>query len=455
MNPIIAELNAKATPGQAVAAYSQARLPSILESTQPGQAGGRFSIFAADPLRVCTPYDTNPDPISDLRTALTRSANVTPPADLPFAGGWIGYLAYELGYRLDRVRTTRPIVCPIPHARFALYDHAAIYDHARGKWQAIAVDLAGKSRSDRITPAERIRQIEERLLSAADETRTPAPVQGTDLRSDCSVAEYVKRVERAQDYIRRGDIYQVNLTQRFVVHVPADPADVYFALRRHNPGNYSAFIRWGDTAILSSSPELFLELRDGRVLTRPIKGTRRRSGDPTFDRIQREALASSIKEQAELNMIIDLLRNDLGRVCDVGSVRVLDSGSIEEYATVFHRVASIEGRLSPDADVFDLLRATFPGGSITGAPKLRAMEVIHELEAVPRGVYCGAIGYLSACGRAAFNVAIRTMLCRSDTVHIHSGGAITTDSNAESEYDELLAKAGGMRRAVSLQEPVE
>ncbi|GAG27694.1 unnamed protein product, partial [marine sediment metagenome] len=209
---------------------------------------------------------------------------------------------------------------------------------------------------------------------------------------------YFSKVARAKRYIEAGDIYQVNLTQRWAVHTDASPIELYLRLRGASPSSHAAFLPWGDYAILSSSPELFLDLRRGHVITRPIKGTRPRVGDPVRDAAARQELLESEKERAELTMIIDLLRNDLGRVCSPGSVRVSDAGTLEEHPTVFHRVATIEGDLEAGRDWLDLLLASFPGGSVTGAPKIRAMQIIDELEPAARGVYCGSIGMIGLDG---------------------------------------------------------
>ena len=264
---------------------------------------------------------------------------------------------------------------------------------------------------------------------------------------------YFKKIARAKRRIEAGDIYEVNLTQRFSVETPHAPLDVYRSLRRANPSAYAALIAWGDRAVISSSPELFLDLRNGRVVTRPIKGTRPRGGNTQDDDRLRRELATSEKDMAELTMIVDLLRNDLGRVCSFGSVRVESPGEIETHPTVLHRVATIEGRLRPDASWVDLLQASFPGGSITGAPKIRAMRIIDELEPTRRGVYCGSIGYLGLDGSLCLNIAIRTMFQVGSRVHVHAGGAIVADSEPEEEYEEIMAKARGMFQALGCGEP--
>jgi len=261
--------------------------------------------------------------------------------------------------------------------------------------------------------------------------------------------QYIQKVERAKAYIAAGDIFEVNLSQRFVAQVDAPPEDIYRRLRAASPSSHAAFLPWPNLAVMSSSPELFLQLTDGHVVTRPIKGTRPRGHDDASDLINRRALESSEKDHAELTMIIDLLRNDLGRVCAYGSVLVREAVTIESLPHVFHQVATVEGMLQSQFTWLDLLRASFPGGSITGAPKIRAMQIINELEQSPRGVYCGAIGLIGLDGNLSLNIAIRTMVQQGNTVRFDAGGAIVADSDPHQEYEEIMAKVKGMMQALN------
>jgi anthranilate/para-aminobenzoate synthase component I len=261
------------------------------------------------------------------------------------------------------------------------------------------------------------------------------------LRSTFERDAYISAVERVIDYIRGGDVFQVNLSQRFTLPMVEAPIRIADRLL---PARYGAFLDFGDHAIISNSPELFIRVTpDRRIITRPIKGTR-----PRAPGMERELLESA-KDQAELNMIVDLERNDLGRVCEIGSVRVSEARAIETHPTVYHGAATIQGRLRREISFVDLLRAVLPGGSITGAPKIRAMEIIEELEPVRRGPYCGAIGYLGCGGEMEFNVAIRTMIVKDDLVHIPVGGGIVADSDPGAEYDETLVKARAMFAALN------
>ncbi|MGV3721754.1 MAG: aminodeoxychorismate synthase component I [Actinomycetota bacterium] len=260
--------------------------------------------------------------------------------------------------------------------------------------------------------------------------------------------EYEEAVRKVLRYIGAGDCYQVNLSHRFSAPLPCTPRALYHRLRRLSPAPYAAFLDCGDHQVLSSSPELFLRVAGGLVETQPIKGTRPRSADPAEDAAAAAELLASEKDAAELLMIVDLERNDLGRVCRYGSVRVPELRRLESFANVHHLVATVQGELRPGVTPLQALRAAFPGGSITGAPKIRAMEIIEELEPYRRGVYTGAIGWVDGHGRGEWNIAIRTMVTRGDSVYFHVGGGIVADSIPAAEYEETLAKAQGMLQAL-------
>lgn len=274
-------------------------------------------------------------------------------------------------------------------------------------------------------------------------------IQNQPAKPNFTPRQYQAAVQRAIDYIAAGDIFQVNLSQRFTAGLPDLPRHIYQRLLDRTPAWFGACLDYGDHALLSNSPELFLRIQPThqglrRVLTRPIKGTRpRRPG-------MHQQLHDSIKDQAELNMIVDLERNDLGRICQIGSVKVTQPRTIEPHPTVYHGVATVQGLLRDDVSFVDLLRATFPGGSITGAPKIRAMQIIDQLEPTQRGPYCGAIGYLSLDGNLEFNIAIRTLIVQPDRVHIPVGGGIVADSLPPDEYQETLVKAQALFSALGL-----
>ena len=419
-----------------------------LDWTAAPPANNRFTILGCDPVEtVCVEPSRATDAIARWAArveAVSCSGAWRPLSAVPFCGGWVGYIAYEAGFALDRIGVAPRTGRLLPDLRFSLYDTVAVYAHARRQWY-----VAGVEWPDRPPLADRLAQTADWIACCTP----PTPMDTQRAISDPPVSnlsrsDYLAAVALAKEYIAAGDVYQVNLAQRFSATVGVSPLELYRRLRRVNPAPYGAFLASGDRAVLSASPELFLDVRGDRVVTRPIKGTRPRSGDPTGDAARRDALEASEKDRAELNMIVDLLRNDLGRVCRFGSVRVTSPGTIEEHPTVFHRVATVTGRLAPPYTWVDLLRATFPGGSITGAPKIRAMQIIHEIEPTPRDVYCGAIGYVGLDGTVSLNIAIRTMVMRGSQVYLYAGGGIVADSDPQDEYEETLAKAAGMMRAL-------
>jgi len=323
---------------------------------------------------------------------------------------WVGYLSYDLGRLFEPMPVIASDDLHLPLFCFSLHK-----------------DTPGCE-----------------LSGTEDPDRTPGHVHPhITADSSLSKSEYVNRVERALRLIDAGDIFQVNLSQRFTTNATLTPELIWQNLIANTPAAYGAFLHFNDHAIISNSPELFLRVdADRRVITRPIKGTRPNAPG------MKEQLQSSAKDQAELNMIVDLERNDLGRVCQIGSVQVTQLRAIEAHPTLYHGVATVEGTLRDDVTFVDLLRATFPGGSITGAPKIRAMQIIEELEPVRRGPYCGAIGYLAGDGTMQFNIAIRTMILKDKLVHIPVGGGIVADSDPIDEYEETLVKARAMFAAL-------
>lgn len=438
------------------------RLPHavMLESVAHSKTFGRYSIYAWSPARVMVGQPGGEsDPFDQLRTVSGPWANLESGSELPFIGGWIGYLAYEAGrYAEPTAARANGESCPLPEWKWGLYDAALIHDRLRDQWFAAAVELPPELAVEhRSCAKERIGEI----LSVAASANSEAPPARTPVRVGGSWAysreSYLRKVQKALDYIRDGDIFQVNIARMFEAELAADPIDVYQSLCDVNPAIYAAYIQVPETpngaypsAVISSSPELFLSLLGRRVTTRPIKGTRPRGRTEMEDDAAAAELAASQKDRAELNMIIDLERNDLGRVCDFGSVRVLEEGCIEMHPTVFHRTASITGMLRSDVDAIDLLRAAFPGGSVTGAPKVRAMQIISEMEPSPRGAYCGAIGYIGLDGGMQLNLAIRTMTVAGGRARFHVGSGIVSDSDPEDEFRELAAKAAGMLGALGI-----
>jgi len=469
------------SPESAIAAVAGQAQPAILDSAATGLTRGRFTILTYDPVAVASWQTDGPDPFDELRCQLNRLCGQIVWADGEpteaarcFPGGWIGYFSYEAGRYIEQLPATTTPDIGLPIARFALYDSAAIYDAVTDEWTLVAVDLSGYDFGTQSIPPSAIPPPEDRLadwenllLNTKPASLTPGPhhLSPTD---NMTRRQYEQMVQRAIDYIAAGDIFQVNLARRETIDVREPTIATYLRLRHSNPGAYSAYLNWqdqasGEYAILSSSPELFLQLKDRHVVTRPIKGTRPRSDDPITDASYKMALADSEKDRAELAMIVDLERNDLGRVCAYGSIRVNPPDvataapyTLESHPTVYHLVAEVTGRLAEGYDTIDLLRASFPGGSITGAPKVRAMEIIDELEPTERSVYTGAIGYFGLDGSMTFNIAIRTLMIAQQKMHLYAGGGIVADSQPDDEYRETQAKALGICRAIgAIEESVE
>lgn len=448
-------IEAGPSPSAAAVSFSRGPSPAVLESSLQNRTYARFSIFACDPadhVRLSLPQD------GSVLDALAERIAVVPTLDntddrVPFLGGWIGWIGYEAGAAIEGVASSAPRDLPLPDAEFHLYDAAAVYDHVARRWYAVGVDWPDGTMTHRPPVGQRLMGVRRRLGDALDLLGSNATTTDDANRADISVPTvasdaYLDAFDRAKRYIEAGDTYQINLTRRFSTVTQAAPLELYQRLRQACPAPFAALLPYDDYAIVSASPELFVQLSGDRVVTRPIKGTRPRIGDPTADAASCRDLASSEKDRAELNMIVDLLRNDLGRVCRFGSVHVSEAGTIETHPNVFHRVATINGSLATGATWSDLLKAAFPGGSVTGAPKIRAMQIIDELEPTRRDVYCGSIGYIGLDGTLAMNIAIRTMVQVGSDVHLYAGGAIVADSTAESEWNELLAKASAMRQAV-------
>ena len=420
----------------------------LLDSGRPEAPGGRFDILACDPLVTLeiddrgtltgVPELAGLSPFAAQQALLERLPATDLESELPFLGGLIGYWSYDLGRLLEPVgEHARPAVA-LPASRVGLYDWALIQDHLRQEAWLVA-------------SPERRRQVLDWLAVPAPEAdafRLTAPFAG-----ELSREAYLERFAAVQRYIRAGDCYQINLAQRFSAPYAGDLWAAYRYLRRATPTPYAGFMHWagphGEQALLSLSPERFLECRDGEVETRPIKGTRPRGATPDEDQALADELAGSLKDRAENVMIVDLLRNDLGRVCRPGSVRVPQLCGLERYANVHHLVSVVTGTLAPGRTPLELLAAAFPGGSITGAPKVRAMQIIEELEPSRRSAYCGSLGYIDVRGRMDTSIAIRTAVADAGHLHLWGGGGLVADSEGNAEYQETLDKIGHLMAALA------
>lgn len=365
--------------------------------------------------------------------------------DLPLVSGAVGYFSYEYGRKLMEVASGEKDIVSIPDAVLIFYDLYIIEDCKEKRTFLIANGTE--------TPAEELLQKTEEKIQAGDQKKL-SYINDKDTSFDIEVfpnfkkEEYKKAVDDMIHYIIEGDIYIANMTQQMTVKSEKQPKDVFLDLRKNNPSPFGGYLDYEDFQIVCASPERFLRMKKGHVETRPIKGTRKRGDTPEEDLLMRKELENSDKDKSELLMIVDLERNDLNRVCKPGSVKVTELFTVEEYATVFHLVSNIEGELEEGKNFADLLEATFPGGSITGAPKYRAMEIIDELEHGRRNLYTGSIGYLTLDGDCDFNIVIRTALHKDGRYHLGVGGGITAESELEFEYEETLQKAKAVLEAM-------
>ena len=355
--------------------------------------------------------------------------------ELPIISGAIGYFSYEYGRKLMEVDSVKEDLVSIPDAVLVFYDFYIIEDRHEQRTYLIANGITREA-------AKLLDEMESRIngkpvyMQKESDTEYPIEVQPNFAKD-----EYKQAVDRMIRYIIEGDIYITNMTQQLTVKSDKVPLDVFYDLRENNPSPFGGYFDYGDFQIVCASPERFLKMQKGHVNTRPIKGTRKRGETPEEDMFMRTELENSEKDKSELLMIVDLERNDLNRVCRPGSVKVTELFSVEEYATVFHLVSDIEGDLEESKNVMDLLEAAFPGGSITGAPKYRAMEIIDEMENNKRNLYTGSIGYLTLDGGCDFNIVIRTALYKDGKYYLGVGGGITAESDLEFEYEETLQKA--------------
>jgi para-aminobenzoate synthetase component 1 len=441
--PLITEIPAHRIPTDLldwVAGFVDCPGLVFLDSALRHENLGRYSFIAADPVhRLVTRGDATTidgvayagSPFDAIAHLLARYPIEQVPNLPPFQTGLAGHFGYGLRHHIESVPTHARSDHGFPDLELGWYDTVIAVDHREHRAYVFASGDQAAART-------------EWALARLDRKPRPAsPDWEIEPEPDLTADHYRRAVRRTIDYIEAGDIYQANITQRFQADLPPgfDRLALYDALRQRNPATFAAFIDFGETALLSSSPERFLKIEEGVIETRPIKGTRPRGSNPALDAALGRELLASEKDRAENLMIVDLLRNDLGRVAKLGSVQVPVLIGLESYATVHHLVSVVTAALDDDKGAVDLLRAAFPGGSVTGAPKIRAMEIIAELEPIERGPYCGAIGYLSAGGAMDTNIVIRTMLIDGDRITFQVGGGIVADSDPQAEWEESLTKA--------------
>ncbi len=446
-----AEIQTPPSVEELIERFGHRRLPFVLDSALSNDGLGQWSFFGADPFCVFRGKDGHysaGEDVPEVSTGLDGlrklmgDFNRENPTAIPFVGGAVGFIAYDYGRQIEAIPSCAVDDRSVPDLHFGLYDGIAALNHETGVLHLLALGI----RADADVVIEELSRI-----VWGESIGAVAPLSKFklgDWQWNMSRADFEGKVARVRDYIASGDVYQVNLSQRARGAFEGDPVRLFQALRRGNPAPYGAFIDAGDLQVISTSPEQFLRKRGRAVETRPIKGTRPRGADEAEDLRNAEALRRSEKDRAELLMIVDLERNDLGRVAEFGSVHVEGLYHLEHYARVIHQTAQVKAQLAEGRDVFDCIRALFPGGSITGAPKVRAMEIIEELEPTRRGVYCGSVGYIGFDGNAELNIAIRSLHLKDGFLDYQVGGGIVWDSDPASEYQETLDKGRAIRETL-------
>jgi para-aminobenzoate synthetase component 1 len=463
--PLVEELTPAPNPWVVARRLSFLGHLLFLDSADRHAERGRYSFVAADPVEwlVDSTRDPRwPDPFAELKRRVAAYPLATRPGLPPFQGGIAGLFGYGLQHAIERIPRPRVDEFRVPDLAVGVYDWVIAWDHAQDRAWLISTGYPeGRERAgSRLKEVGQAIECGDRPPGLSDRSRQAwrpaATIQASQyplpghpgVTSTFDRPGYLDAVRRAIEYVHAGDCFQVNLSQRLLAPLTEHPLDLYARLRERNPAPFAAYFDLGDFAVASASPERFLKVTDGEVETRPIKGTRPRGKTPAEERERIAELAASPKDRAENVMIVDLLRNDLGRVCEYGTVRVPRVCQVETFRYVHHLVSEVRGRLAAGKTPADLLRACFPGGSVTGAPKVRAMEIIAELEPTARGPYCGSLGYLGFDGTMDASILIRTFTAGRGWVQFPVGGGIVADSDPEREYEETLHKAEGLLRAL-------
>ena len=443
---MLREINTKLNAFEIYTIFKDENDSFILDSAMDPEKLGRYSFISSNPFKKIKAKDSKTNPLDDLEEELKnyQGENDT---HLPFVGGAVGYLSYDLGNYMEKLPKIAEDDMNVYDLYFGFYNWVVVVDHLENKTYIATPNLDRQKEESLIDEIERkIKNAEQNGIDPiCYETKNIKPIK---LKSNFTKKGFEDAVQKVRDYIRSGDIYQANLTQRFSGKTTLSSYELYRDLRRFSPAPFGAFLNFDKFHILSNSPERFIKCVDNKVETRPIKGTRPRGKNREEDLRLQEELRNSEKDRAELLMIVDLERNDIGRISKIGSVKVPELFVIEPYANVNHLVATVVGELEENKDCIDVIKATFPGGSITGAPKIRSMEIIDELEPTQRNVYTGSIGYIGFNGDMDLNIAIRTIVKQDDNVYFQVGGGMTWDSNPEDEYQETLDKAQSIMKAL-------
>lgn len=461
--PLIEELDIKLSPVALFELFRAEPFCFFLDSSMDPQRLGRYSFMGSIPFLILSSYGNKitltqnekrtilkGNPFDILGQTLETYKLQTGDTPVPFIGGAVGYFSYDLCHFIEKLPRNASDDFQLPESYFGFYDLILAYDNLLDKTFLVSSGFPELNEAKRIQKArERLNEFKDKLNKIPTLRYPASTIDTVELKGNFTHKNYIKAVEKARQYIIDGDVFEVNLSQRFETKISVTPYELYLQLRLINPAPFASYLDFNGITIVSASPERFLRFRDGEVETRPIKGTRPRGKTPQEDLKQARELLSSVKDHSENMMIVDLERNDLGRVCRYGTVKVTELAILEKFPTVFHLTSTVVGRLQEGKNCIDLLKATFPGGSITGAPKIRAMEIIDELEPTCRSIYTGSIGYLGFDGNMDINITIRTFLIKKQHAYFQTGGAIVYDSNPEDEYQETLDKARALIEALN------
>ncbi|KHS55816.1 MULTISPECIES: aminodeoxychorismate synthase component I [Terrisporobacter] len=443
---MIKEIKTKLSAFEIFTLFKDEKDSFILDSAMDKNKLGRYSFISSNPFKTLKYKNSEENPLNYLQEELNKY-KVENNTHIPFIGGAVGYLSYDLGNYIEKLPQTAKKDLDVYDLYFGFYDYVIVVDHLEEKTYIATPDLDLKKEADIAFVVEcKISEAEINGVNPICYEKKEVPP--TRLTSNFTKKEFEDGVEKVRQYIKSGDIYQANLTQRFNGKTTLSSYELYRDLRRISPAPFGAYLNFDEFNILSNSPERFIKCIDGKLETRPIKGTRPRGKNKEEDLKLQEELRNSEKDKAELLMIVDLQRNDIGRISKIGSVKVPELFVIEPYANVNHLVATVVGELDDNKDAVDVIKATFPGGSITGAPKIRAMEIIDELEPTQRNVYTGSIGYIGFNGDMDLNIAIRTIIKKEDEVYFQVGGGMTWGSDPGEEYQETLDKAQSIMKTL-------
>jgi para-aminobenzoate synthetase component 1 len=454
---IIEEIKSSLTSFELFQGFRDASYSFFLDSGIDADGLGRYSFMGADPFLTFSSKNDEIDiyeegvvkklkgnPFDELNKLMAQN-HLEYESDFPFVGGAVGYFGYDLCHHTERIPRTAVDDVKIPDCFMGFYDGIIIVDHKNEKTYLAALGIKENAEKlidglkKNVTLAQAYAKEDKPLLSINEEH----PFRGNFAKEG-----YMDALDAIHEYIRAGDIYQTNLTQRFQCQLQLEPLELYGLLRKINPAPFASYLDFGQGQIVSSSPERFIQVKGRSIETRPIKGTMPRGKNPQEDAANKKILENSEKDKAELLMIVDLQRNDVGKICKSGTVKVPELYKLETYETVFHLVSTVTGELKDDISPVDCVRATFPGGSITGAPKIRAMEIIDELEPTQRNIYTGSIGYLGFNGDLDLNIVIRTIICKDGEGYFQVGGGIVWDSDNQLEYEETYHKGKALFEAL-------